>query len=428
MNGILMMRRKIYEWGLEPYCNQIFNKDESPDWRPRNYYGDFLDETLQRFLRDVEEYKSKDRVRNEIIREKVGVASVEDKMREVILRWFGHVMRRGTDAPVWRCETVAMDGLRWDRGRPKKYWREVIRHDMEQLQLTEDMTLDRKTTGIGLKLVQSGQVRAGVEVSIATELWRTPTVTKNKETQTTVMFPRENSPEKTSTPIRSWWGEDLQQITDFRDESLIKKTLSGRLFHGTIGQGFEQRSVIVKTWDFHLPFKIGQYQLTYDFCDQIEFFTNKNANTHPKLAKLCTFCCDTRLAAVYDEKFDENITRLLSDVILEGNMTAKSDVSVFGLLLVELITKKEVDDLFLFPIQRDKKNIVDESFKEVDPETASRITSMTYRCTEMKADDRPTMKDVLNVLETAAAKMGAKGEKRKRDTTNEAIEAAKYNK
>lgn len=109
-------------------------------------------------------------------------------------------------------------------------------------------------------------------------------------------------------------------------------------------------------------------------------------------------------------------------------MTAKSDVFVFGLLLVELITKKEVDDLFLFPIQRDKKNIVDESFKEVDPETASRITSMTYRCTEMKADDRLTMKDVLNVLETAAAKMGAKGKKRKRDATNEAIEAAKYNK
>ncbi|KAM3269850.1 hypothetical protein P3S67_029756 [Capsicum chacoense] len=144
MNGILMMRRKIYEWGLEPYCNQIFNKDESADWRPRNCYGDFLDETLQRFLRDVEEYKSKDRVRNEIIQEKVEVASVEDKMREVILRWFGHVMRRDTGAPVRRCETVAMDGFRWDRGRPKKYWREVIRHDMEQLQLTEDMTLDRK--------------------------------------------------------------------------------------------------------------------------------------------------------------------------------------------------------------------------------------------------------------------------------------------
>ncbi|KAF3647847.1 Casein kinase II subunit alpha, chloroplastic [Capsicum annuum] len=57
-----------------------------------------------------------DKIRNETIREKVGVASVEDKLGEV---------RQG-------------------RSRPKKYWREVIRRDMDQLQLIEDMTLDRK--------------------------------------------------------------------------------------------------------------------------------------------------------------------------------------------------------------------------------------------------------------------------------------------
>ncbi|PHU06651.1 putative GTP-binding protein OBGM, mitochondrial [Capsicum chinense] len=45
-----------------------------------------------------------DRVQNETIREKVGVASVEDKIREVRMRWFGHVMMRGTDAPISRCE------------------------------------------------------------------------------------------------------------------------------------------------------------------------------------------------------------------------------------------------------------------------------------------------------------------------------------
>ncbi|KAF3625101.1 hypothetical protein FXO37_31045 [Capsicum annuum] len=41
-----------------------------------------------------------DRVRNEIIKAKVGVASVEDKMWEVRLRWFEHVMRWGTNAPA----------------------------------------------------------------------------------------------------------------------------------------------------------------------------------------------------------------------------------------------------------------------------------------------------------------------------------------
>ena len=85
-----------------------------------------------------------DRVRNETIREKVGVASVEDKMRQGSLRWFGHVMRRETDTPIRRCERLALDSFRRGRGRPKKYWGEVIRRDMEQLQLTEDMTLDRK--------------------------------------------------------------------------------------------------------------------------------------------------------------------------------------------------------------------------------------------------------------------------------------------
>ena len=72
------------------------------------------------------------------------MALLEDKMCEGRLRWFGHVMRRGTDAPVRRCERIALDCFRRSRGRPKKYWRKVIRQDMGLLQLSEDMTLDRK--------------------------------------------------------------------------------------------------------------------------------------------------------------------------------------------------------------------------------------------------------------------------------------------
>ena len=108
-------------------------------WPVKNFHIQKL-----RMLRWMCGHTRKDRVRNEIIREKVEVASVENKMREVRLRWFGHVMRRSSNAPVRKCESLAMNGFRRGRGRPKEYWREVIRHDMEQLQLTEDMTLDRK--------------------------------------------------------------------------------------------------------------------------------------------------------------------------------------------------------------------------------------------------------------------------------------------
>nr|XP_009791670.1 PREDICTED: uncharacterized protein LOC104238877 [Nicotiana sylvestris]XP_016454062.1 PREDICTED: uncharacterized protein LOC107778337 [Nicotiana tabacum] len=85
-----------------------------------------------------------DRIRNEVIRDKMDVISVEDKMREVRLRWFGHVKRRGTNAPVRRCARLALRANREVGAKPKKYWGETIRQDMALLRLTEDMIRNRK--------------------------------------------------------------------------------------------------------------------------------------------------------------------------------------------------------------------------------------------------------------------------------------------
>ena len=61
-----------------------------------------------------------DETRNEVIRGKIGVASIDDKMRKARLRWFGHVRSRSMDAPVRRCETIKRLDYRRSRGRPKK--------------------------------------------------------------------------------------------------------------------------------------------------------------------------------------------------------------------------------------------------------------------------------------------------------------------
>ena len=48
----------------------------------------------------------RDKVRNEDIYTKIGVAFIEEKRRENRLRWFGHVRHRPTDAPARRVERI----------------------------------------------------------------------------------------------------------------------------------------------------------------------------------------------------------------------------------------------------------------------------------------------------------------------------------
>ena len=44
-----------------------------------------------RVIRWMCDYTRSDRIKNEVIREKVGVVLIEDKMRETRVRWFDHV-------------------------------------------------------------------------------------------------------------------------------------------------------------------------------------------------------------------------------------------------------------------------------------------------------------------------------------------------
>lgn len=71
-----------------------------------------------------------DKIMNDDIREKMYLVPINDKMQEVILRWFEHVQRRSMDAPVRRCEQLVVEGTRRGRGRPTKYWGKVIRQDI----------------------------------------------------------------------------------------------------------------------------------------------------------------------------------------------------------------------------------------------------------------------------------------------------------
>jgi hypothetical protein len=57
----------------------------------------------------------KDQVRNDDIRDRLGVASIEEKLVKYVLRWFGHVQRRPPEAPV--CSRILSRDSNEKRGR-----------------------------------------------------------------------------------------------------------------------------------------------------------------------------------------------------------------------------------------------------------------------------------------------------------------------
>ena len=80
-----------------------------------------------------------DRIRNQEFRDKLGVAPISEKMRENRLRLFGHVQRMTFDAPVKSVESIIVEGRR-SQGRPRRTWDEQIKADLDDLNLSEDLT------------------------------------------------------------------------------------------------------------------------------------------------------------------------------------------------------------------------------------------------------------------------------------------------
>jgi len=84
-----------------------------------------------------------DMIRNDTIRERVGVATIVEKLVENILRWFGHVDRRPVDAVVRRVYQTEESHVKRSRERPKKTIRETIRKDLEVNELDSNLVYDR---------------------------------------------------------------------------------------------------------------------------------------------------------------------------------------------------------------------------------------------------------------------------------------------
>ncbi|KAL7832962.1 hypothetical protein SRHO_G00299800 [Serrasalmus rhombeus] len=84
-----------------------------------------------------------DRLTNEHIRKRWGVAPITDKMRKSRLRWYGHVVRSEEESVARRALRMDPGGNR-PRGRPKKRWTDTVAQDMKTINVSSEDALDRK--------------------------------------------------------------------------------------------------------------------------------------------------------------------------------------------------------------------------------------------------------------------------------------------
>ncbi|KAE8773346.1 hypothetical protein D1007_54495 [Hordeum vulgare] len=82
---------------------------------------------LQGFLKDIYFPYIQDRVRNDDIRERLAVAPIEEKLVQHRLRWFGHIQRRPSEAPVHSGRIKRAENVKRGRGRPNLTWEESVK-------------------------------------------------------------------------------------------------------------------------------------------------------------------------------------------------------------------------------------------------------------------------------------------------------------
>ncbi|VDO09505.1 unnamed protein product [Haemonchus placei] len=120
---------------------------KQPRGRPKQWWLDTLHEGLKACDGDRNAVTAGvtrlDRISNDAIRERFGVAPIVDKMGEARLRWYGHILRAKNDS-------VRKIGLNLDvtgkqpRGRPKQWWLDTLHEGLKAVNIHPDQAFNRE--------------------------------------------------------------------------------------------------------------------------------------------------------------------------------------------------------------------------------------------------------------------------------------------
>lgn len=133
-NVTLEVKRELYERIVVPTVMY-----GSETWAMRAEEKNKLDVTEMNCLRSMCGVTRRDRVRNEVVRRRVGVPeTLSKRVDRKVLKWFGHVERMGSERLTKRVYTSEVRGTR-GRGRPRLRWIDGVKSACNDRGLTLEM-------------------------------------------------------------------------------------------------------------------------------------------------------------------------------------------------------------------------------------------------------------------------------------------------
>jgi hypothetical protein len=91
--------------------------------------------TEMRCLRKAVGVTIRDKIRNEVIRERVGIEPIMKYIERQQIKWFAHLERMSYNSPPYKAYTRRIEEKR-AQGRPRIRWRDNIRETLQQHQMT----------------------------------------------------------------------------------------------------------------------------------------------------------------------------------------------------------------------------------------------------------------------------------------------------
>jgi hypothetical protein len=135
----LKLKGKFYRTAIRPAM--LYGAE---CWPTKKRHVQQLSVAEMRMLRWICGHTRRDRVRNNDIYERLGVAPVEEKLMQHRLRWFGHMQRRPAEAPICNGVIRRTSNNKRGRGRSNLTCEKSVKRDLNDLCITKELALDRR--------------------------------------------------------------------------------------------------------------------------------------------------------------------------------------------------------------------------------------------------------------------------------------------